>query len=352
MHAVHGEIPARKEFTVTDPTKSAETERIDRAAAAWVVRRDRGLTAAEQDEFFHWLAADPRHGERLAQHQRTWKEFNLLAQWRPEHSAEPNPDLLAKPRPRRPWRVALGWGVPLAAAAAFAVAVFWEKPAPAPAALATAPRYSQRVLEDGSTVELRGGSEVEVHYTAGERRVVLRHGEAFFTVAKNPARPFIVSAEGVAVRAVGTAFNVRLAAGAVEVLVTEGKVHVAPPPVAGVLAPELPLLEAGRRALVPLADAAAAPPSVATVSAAEIARALAWQPRLLDFNSTPLSEVVAEFNLRNTTQLVLAPDAPASLPIMLTFRSDNVEGFVRLLEANGAIRAERAGDRIALHAAR
>lgn len=81
--------------------KSREHEHIDHAAADWLVRRDRGLTPAEQDEFFQWLAADPRHGERFAQHQRTWKEFNLLAQWRPEHSAEPNPDLLAKPRRAR-----------------------------------------------------------------------------------------------------------------------------------------------------------------------------------------------------------------------------------------------------------
>ena len=35
------------------------------AAADWLVRRDRRLTAAEQDEFLEWLAADARHGEWL-----------------------------------------------------------------------------------------------------------------------------------------------------------------------------------------------------------------------------------------------------------------------------------------------
>lgn len=94
---------------------------IDREAAAWLIRRDRGLTAEEQDAFFRWLAADPRHGERLAHHQRTWKDFNLLAQWRPEHGSEPNPDLLARPRPARRW---LAWGVPLALAACLALGFF------------------------------------------------------------------------------------------------------------------------------------------------------------------------------------------------------------------------------------
>jgi transmembrane sensor len=329
--------------------------RIDQQAADWLIRRDRGLSAAEQDEFFQWLAADPRHGEWFARHQRTWKEFNLLAQWRPEHSAEPNPDLLAK-RPSRSRRRWLAWGGPLALAAGLAVAFLLTSrsavaPAGAPPVIAAGPR----VLEDGSTVELRGDSEFRVAYTAAERRVELVRGEAFFTVAKNPARPFIVHANGVDVRAVGTAFNVRLDSERVEVLVTEGKVSVAPPATAAPLAPGAgsapPLVVAvGERAIVPTTVAAVS--QVAALSAAEIDRELAWQPRLLDFNSTPLGEVVAEFNSRNRTRLVLADPGLAALPIVASVRSDNVEGFVRLLEATAGVRAERRDDTITLHAAR
>ena len=82
------------------------------------------------------------------------------------------------------------------------------------------------MLDDGSVAELNRGAEIEVNYTVAERRVVLRRGEALFTVAKNPARPFVVRAGGVDVRAVGTAFNVKLAGPNLEVLVTEGTVHV------------------------------------------------------------------------------------------------------------------------------
>jgi transmembrane sensor len=339
---------------MSDAMHRNDEERIEHAAADWLIRRDRGLNAAEQDEFFQWLAADPRHGEWFARHQRTWKEFNLIAQWRPEHSAEPNPDLLAKPRARPRW---LAWGAPLAAAAALAFGVVaWREfraiTPTAPVAVATTGQNT-RVLEDGSTVELRGDSEISVSFTSGERRVTLARGEAFFTVAKNTARPFIVRASGVDVRAVGTAFNVRLDPQAVEVLVTEGTVHVTPPPslAHSDAAAEIPLVEAGHRAIVPT-QLAAPPPAVAAVTDEDIARALAWQPRLLDFDSTPLAQVIAEFNARNRTQLALGDESLAALPIVATFRSDNVEGFVRLLEANGSVRAERRGGSIILHAVR
>lgn len=334
--------------------------RLDHEAANWLIRRDRGLSAAEQDEFFHWLAADPRHGEWFARHQRTWKEFNLLAQWRPEHSVEPNPDLLAKPRRTRRW---LAWTAPLALAASLALGLFvWSRSTPstdhATPAFARA-HQGTRVLEDGSTVELRGDSEIAVAFTAGERRVALVRGEAFFTVAKNPDRPFIVRAEGVDVRAVGTAFNVRLDPAHVEVLVTEGKVAVAstageaPSPADGTAPSSSPVplfVSGGERAIVPLAPQVA--PHVTAVDETQIAQALAWQPRLLDFDSTPLAEVVAEFNRRNATQLVLEDAMLATMPIVASVRSDNVEGFVRLLEAGGSVCAERRGEAILLRAAK
>lgn len=244
--------------------------------------------------------------------------------------------------------------------------------APARADAPVLARASQgsRVLEDGSTVELRGDSEISVAFSAGERRVALVRGEAFFTVAKNPERPFIVRAQGVDVRAVGTAFNVRLEAEHVEVLVTEGRVGVRGPgmelggqatedrgptpesnssDVRHAPSSEI-LVSVGERAVVPFAPQAT--PQVTALDEEQIARSLAWQPRLLDFDSTPLAEVVAEFNRRNATQLVLADDALAAMPIVASVRSDNVEGFVRLLEVTGSVRAERRGGKIFLRASR
>ncbi len=332
-----------------DSAASAALRAIDDAAAAWVSRRDRGLTPTEQDEFFQWLAADPRHGERLARHQRGWSQLAHLAQWRPEHGAEPNADLLAPPvrLPARSRNI-LRWLAPLtlAAAASLALVLFTSRDAPAPAAVTAEPGYRQQVLDDGTLVELNRGAQLTVAFTAAERRVQLTYGEALFTVAKNPARPFVVEAGGITVRALGTAFNVRLGPAEVDVLVTEGRVQL-DRPAAPLAAP--PLVVAGQRAVVPLADHA---PVTTAVSRAEIDRLLAWQPKLLEFVSTPLTEVAAEFNRRNRVQLVVADPALAALPIGASFRSDNVDGFVRLLEASFGVRVERHDTTITLRRAK
>lgn len=322
-------------------------------AAAWILRRDRGLTAAEQDEFSEWLAADPRHGVELARHHRPWKRIDLLAQWRPEHSPKPNPDLLAPPLRRRLWRFAV---IPVGLAAAAAGVALWlvrapHRPPAAPSAVVVAlPPGGNQILEDGSVVELNLNSKIAATFSATERRVELLQGEAHFTVAKNRARPFIVSAGGVEVRAVGTAFNVRMGAAALEVLVTEGHVQVsAPQPVAAeataarTVVEATPVLAARQRAFVPL-EAKAGPPQIATLTVGEIERVLAWQQLQMDFTAAPLGAIAAEFNRRNVVQLVIADPELASLRLSATFRSDNLDGFVSLLEAGFGVRAERRGD--------
>lgn len=329
---------------------------IARAAADWLARRDRGLTPTEQDAFFQWLASDPRHGEWLARLQATWQDFNALSEWRPEHALAPNPDLLAKPK-QRTSLLRWAWLAPVAAAACIAIGflVLSEPghksetvPSPSPVGATRT-----RALEDGSSIDLRGDSEVRVTFTAATRHIDLLRGEAFFSVAKDPQRPFVVRANGVDVRAVGTAFNVRVGPTAVEVLVTEGRVQVAPQTPAasdpqGNFRPALPhLVAAGERAVVAVVAQVAAP-EVISVTGEEIARELAWQPRLLDFNATPLAEVLSEFNARNRTQVVLADPSLGTLPIIASVRSDNVEGFVRLLETTTGVRATRQGDTITL----
>jgi transmembrane sensor len=252
----------------------------------------------------------------------------------------------------------LRWRWPLAAAAAAALSIatyhFGTLSAPQPLGPAT------RVLADGTVVELNDAAIIVADYTATERRVRLERGEAHFTVTKDAARPFTVTAAGVAVRAVGTAFNVRLADSAVEVLVTEGQVRLQPPPAQ--IAPGVPahtataplstpsasptperLLAARQRAVVGTTPSAAAP-EIATLTPGEIARVLAWQHRLLNLTATPLGDIVAAYNRRNATQLVLADPGLAALRVNASLRSDNVIGFVKLLETGFGVRAERRGE--------
>lgn len=315
---------------------SPEAQRRSQAAAEWLVKHDRGLTAAEQDAFLDWLAADPRHGDWLALHRSVVADFNVLSQWRPEHSEEPNPDLLARAMRRHRW---LAPAV-LALAAAFVVAFLAIRGrADREMAPVAAGDLERRVLEDGSTIDLNRGAQVTVMFNASERRIALVRGEALFTVAPNAARPFIVQAGDVAVRAVGTAFNVRLAPAAVEVLVTHGQVQVQPPPVSA--AHPVPLVSAGQRATV--ATDRAAPPQIEAVTPEQSARLLSWQPQLLDFSSAPLSVAVAEFNRRNRVQFVIEDPELAAMPIVASIRSDRVEGFAQFLAATPGMLVERRG---------
>lgn len=333
-----------------------------RAAGAWLARRDRGFTAAEQGEFDSWLRADPGHAAAVAQLERALATFDGLRELVPHGGSEPDPDVFAPPpRPRRPFfRSAAVAG--LAAAVALAV-VFWQAQSPtAPTTwhYATASAgYERATLIDGSTIELNADTVLDVEFTAAGRQVRLRRGEAHFQVAKNPARPFVVQAGAVAVRAVGTAFNMRLAPAAVEVLVIEGKVRVDHPPAqgaAGLPVPgtggrtEIPLLGAGQKIVVSTA-ATAAPPIVAAVSTEEMARALAWQPGISEFTKKPLAEIVAEFNRRNRQQLVIGDPALAALRIGGNFRADQPDAFVRLLESSFGVTAVRSGDAITLRTA-
>lgn len=332
---------------------------VESAAAAWLVKHDRGFTAEEQDVFLQWLAANPAHRASFQRHCRMWSEFNALAQWRPEHSAESNPDLLARPR-RAP---VLRWIMPaLALAAAIVLGVYFAASTHFRndgTLMFEATAYRQETLPDGSVVDLNRGAHLLVQFSSAERRVVLVRGEAQFAVAKNPARPFVVRAGGVDVRAVGTAFNVKLAGPNLEVLVTEGTVHLSQPPPsktapaaaatpATTASPVLAALTAGQRTVIPMAETIAAPVVVAA-SAKEVDQLLEWRPRLLDFDSTPLADVVEAFNRRNPTRLVIDDDSLRTLPIVASIRSDNVQGLVRQLEATMGVQVEhRANGEIGL----
>lgn len=82
------------------------------------------------------------------------------------------------------------------------------------------------VLEDGSYIRLNTQSKVEVSYSAKSRKISLLQGEAYFSVAPDKKRPFIVSVGNSTVTAVGTEFNIYKKNASTAVTVTEGIVDV------------------------------------------------------------------------------------------------------------------------------
>lgn len=328
---------------------------IDAAASAWIIRRDAGLSAVDEVEFARWRSADPRHAATFAAHELAWAALD-----RPRQAGEAcfmRREYQARKARRR--RRCLGGVAAMLGALAFMAFGRRDRPQPAPAALpaittATVIVPERQALADGSRVNLRSGAEIVVAFDAQARRVSLRKGEAHFDVAKNPGRPFVVRAGGIEIRAVGTAFSVEFGAREISVLVTEGRVAIA---VAneGVVATSDPVhVDAGQRWSMP-ADPAAAPAAPATVSPPEIDQRLAWRQAHLEFTVTPLSEAVHLLNryaaAETKTRLALGDPMVATLPVSGYFRADNLDAFVRLLEAGAGIKAKYSGDTITLHSA-
>lgn len=250
------------------------------------------------------------------------------------------------------------------AAAIVASFLLWPKarlaPTQSPAgpltAIVSAPE--RRVLDDGSVVELRDGAQITVEYSAEFRRVELKNGQALFEVAKSNARPFIVQAAGVEVRAVGTAFAVDRGTNQVEVLVTEGRVAVdrsrlgpATASSSTIQPATLAFVDAGKRLVVDISADHRLSREVSDVSESEMAESLSWRIPQLELSRTPLKEAVALMNARNRTQFVVADESLQDVKLSGYLRADNIDGLVRLLEMNFGIKAERRGGQILLRRA-
>ena len=219
-----------------------------------------------------------------------------------------------------------------------------------PEVLATPPavaikRPETRDLSDGSTVELRPGSEVSVKYGPTERRLVLELGEAHFDVQSDKSRPFVVVVAGVEVRAVGTAFSVSRNAGSVEVLVTEGRVTVGSVADGQISEPTQRrplLLDADETVVIPLTGKV--DPVVRTLSQSEQRARLDWRVPTIEFVRTSLAEAVPLFNRYGNVHLEFDP-AVGGLKLSGSLRADDIASLLTLLHNEfGLIVHERPGN--------
>jgi len=204
-------------------------------------------------------------------------------------------------------------------------------------------------LADGSEVTLNTDTSIRVIFTAKERRVQLERGEAFFEVAKNKARPFIVYTGDKRVMAVGTSFAVRRDDSDIQVVVTEGRVT---------LAGTRPLLTAIKESLAPptylnagdIARTSNSEVLVHTDATAEAEKLLSWRRQYVVFDNTALTDAVAEFNRYNTRKIVIADPAIAAVRIGGNFRATNTDGFLWLLQSGFPITVEQRDDKVILRA--
>jgi transmembrane sensor len=341
-----------------------DSRRIEHAAAEWLARRDRGDWSAHDERALEeWLRASTRHRVEFLRLESAWREagrLQALAAGLPGGTVPPRgawtlgpvaPAAYVRaararaPQPGRRWRYALAAGFALAATASV-LWLGWRLGGRSEADYASTVGQVQAVtLADGSSAVLSSGSRVHVRMTRGERDVELLEGEAYFDVAHDTGRPFVVTAGGRHVTAVGTRFSVRSDAQDVRVVVTEGKVRLDAPPGADGRATPVSLLPAGS-----VATAGRNGVFVRSLPVAEAERYLEWRSGFLTFDDATLASAAAEFNRFNTRKLELADATVGELRIGGNFRWANLDSFVRLVEMGFPVRAERLPDRIVLHA--
>lgn len=206
---------------------------------------------------------------------------------------------------------------------------YWRERAEAWQAAFATPR-GQRLnqpLPDGSTLALDAQTRVEVAFDARRRAVRLWQGAAFFAVATDPGRPFVVEAGGVTVTVLGTRFGVEMEPGdSVLVQVESGRVRVER---GGQVLAEA--LTAGQGLRVPAGEGAARPAS---------GPAAPWREGRLHFDATPLADAVQR--LARYTSLDLRADArAASLRVSGSVEIAHAQDWLQALPAALPVRVVR-----------
>jgi transmembrane sensor len=352
------------------------TKQIDAAASAWLIRRDsESWSAGEQACFEEWLNASTLNRVAFLRLELAWDDaarlkalgagipgdrppppghWNVTPFFDPT-TPDPAPETesfqasevrasgsIRLPRRRLRFVAAAALLLAIGVGTYLGLAPHGELYATPIGGLASVP------MADGSQVTLNTDSQIRIALSETERRVELGHGEAFFEVSKDAARPFVVRAGNKRVIAVGTKFSVRREGNVVQVVVTEGKVRVEDRAPAD-----------GYRA-DGSADVFLTPGSIARADDSgvlvqrktlpEAEQQLSWRSGVLMFRDQSLGVAAAEFNRYNVRKIVIREPSVAALKIEGNFRATNVEAFVRLLESGFPVRAETHEDQIVVAA--
>ena len=316
--------------TGTDAASAAVPPQALDAARRWfVLLRDDAVSATDRHGFAVWLAGDPANQEAWRQTVALWDRMDgavpaLLAQ---EGGAR---DGGHAGMSRRRW-------LQQAAAAALVLGGGAAYLANTPALYAdytTAVGERRSIaLADGSVVDLAPDSALSATIDAGRRRLTLHSGEAYFRVAADAARPFVVTAANGEITALGTAFDVKRLPDGVRVAVTEHAVAVA----------------VGRESPVRLAegyDLRYGPDGIDSPRPSDAATVLAWRQDRLFFQDAPLGEVVADLGRYRRGQVLIFGATLRTLPVTGFFHTTQTESALQTIAATLPVRMTRLTDRL------
>lgn len=347
-------------------------DEIKTVARQWLLRLTLECpTEEERAQFAAWCAQDPRHVSAYQRFESIWQSAALLEELEP---------LASVPPARDPWwrrlRASLAirplrWAASASLAAAIAAVALWSLLTPAYYATGIG-EVRDVHLSDGTDITLGANSALAVAFRPHERLVTLTAGVAFFSVVKNPSRPFIVLVGDEEVRDLGTQFEVRREPTGMRVAVLEGTVEVMPvpkretgkssdaphsghlpritpassimignrPPIAPIVltangSSEARILTAGRQVTIGANGVIPDPQVMPSVEPA------AWRYGRLVYVDTPLKDIIADANRYSREPIEIKDASVANTRVSVTYPSDQIEQMVSALAHSLSLKVER-----------
>lgn len=305
----------------------ADRNAIEAEAARLLARLNSDPSPDDEAAICAWIEADPRHAVAFARAEAAWDASERLKSAAADITLPPMQHIISEADQRR-----LSRNIMVAAGVAILLFVF--------AAIVTVrtfsgvERYETGVgqmrdiaLEDGSILHLNSDSEVEARFTSNGRKVRLMKGEASFEISHDPERPFDVEARAAVIRAVGTAFNVRMRPSLVELTVTHGQVsvHCGDSPLQQVVA--------GSGAVIQPRSI-----SLTRLGSKIVEQRTAWRDQMVELDGETVEQAADEFNRYRKTPILIGDTRVSALRIGGRFRTTDSQEFLSALQLTLPIR--------------
>jgi len=280
-------------------------------------------TAPEQSQLERWRSESAENERTYQEFARTWRLTALHDS--PESVSTPPPPehiiaegdrrrrqaIPLRPRKKRrsaAWRWAQAGAAAAAAVTVVSIGTRWLRNTPPEATYYCGPHETKTVpLEDGSVVRLGPSSHLRVW--VGEQRRVALDGAAFFAIASDSTRPFVVSTDAGTAEVLGTRFEIRTEAESLRLVVVEGRVALS-------AAGRQVEVSGGAMSRIAKGSAPSAPQE------ADVWEMLDWRDGLLIFHATPLAQVLAEVEKQFGVPVVIRDTSIAHRSVTAWFEDE------------------------------
>lgn len=321
--------------THPDPEPEVTANLIAEASAWLAILHGPNRTHTAEKGFAQWMKKSPGHARAFEEATSIWEEASGLAS-----RSLPARRLREEPA-FRPRLLRYAAGVAVLSLAVVAGVLYVRE------AGVRTDIGEQRLLalEDGTRVILNTHTRVVVSYSRAARQIELKDGEALFEVARQPNRPFIVTAGDRRIEALGTSFSVRRENHEVAITLVDGKVAVSPVAArstpAEASAASTITLNPGER--IVFAEA-----SPARKDHPQLDKLLAWQRREVAFDNVALADAVNEMNRYNRRLLQIVVPEATGVRVTGLFRAGDSLSFARAVAEAYQLDVREEPDRIVL----